>query len=60
MSRDDRDQRGGHRSRYWTSDANHADFARATRKAGRAKAKQALRNGREPEPIYPVEREYFD
>lgn len=60
MSRDYRDQRGGHPTKYFISDKNHAEFARQSRRAGRAKARQALRNGHEPAPKYPVETEYFD
>lgn len=60
MSRDDRDQRGGHRGGYFISNKHHAAFARYGRRAARARAKQALRQGREPEPTYPVEREYYD
>lgn len=60
MSRDYRDQRGGHRGGYYVSNKSHAEFARQCRRSARAKAKQALRRGHEPEPTYPVEREYYD
>lgn len=60
MSRDYRDQRGGHRSGYYVSDGHHAEFARQCRRSARAKAKQALRRGVEPEPIYPIERVWYD
>ena len=60
MSRDHRDQRGGHPTRYYISDKGHSEFARQSRRSARAKAKQALRRGREPEPRYPVETEYYD
>lgn len=60
MSRDYRDQRGGHRGGYYVSNKGHSEFARQCRRSARAKAKQELRHGREPEPTYPVEREYYD
>ena len=60
MSRDYRDQRGGHRGKYFISDKNHSKFAKQCRRSARAKAEQALRNGIEPEPKYPVEKEYYD
>lgn len=60
MSRDYRDQRGGHRGGYYISNKRHSEFARQCRRSARAKARQALRHGREPEPTYPVEREYYD
>lgn len=60
MSRDYRDQRGGHRSAFYISNKHHAEFARQSRRSARAKAKLALRRGQEPEPRYPVETEYFD
>lgn len=60
MSRDDRDQRGGHPSRYFITDKHHAKFAKHCRRSARARAKQALRNGIEPEPRYPIERVYYD
>lgn len=60
MSRDYRDQRGGHPTKYYISDEGHTEFARHCRRSARAKAKQALRRGYDPEPKYPVETEYFD
>ena len=60
MSRDYRDQRGGHPSAFYVSNKHHAEFARQSRRSARAKAKQALRKGQEPEPRYPVETEYYD
>lgn len=51
---------GGQRRKYWASEAGHAWFTRNCRRVARAKAKNDLRNGREPQPVYPVEREYFD
>lgn len=42
------------------SDKGHTEFARHCRRSARAKAKQALRNGHEPAPKYPVETEYYD
>lgn len=60
MSRDFRDQRGGHASPYWVDKDGHADHTRKCRRLGRRRAKEALRRGEEPEPKYPVETEYFD
>lgn len=60
MSRDYRDQRGGHKRKFPRSEEGRAEFTRRTRRAGRTKAKQALRNGCEPDPMYAVEREYYD
>lgn len=60
MSRDFRDQRGGHRGGYYISNKNHAEFTRQCRKSARAKAKQALRKGEEPQPRYAVETLYYD
>lgn len=60
MSRDYRDQRGGHKSRYMITADNHAEFARFGRKSARLRARRALRDGDEPEPRYPQERLYYD
>lgn len=62
VSRDYRDKRGGHtRGRYaCCAVAKHAEFTRECRRNGRHNAKQALRRGEEPEPMYPRERDYFD
>lgn len=60
MSRDDRDQRGGHRGGYFISNKQHAKFTRQCRRSARAKAKRALRQGHEPAPRYAVERGYYD
>lgn len=60
MSRDYRDQRGGHKRKFPRSVEGRAEFTRRTRRAGRTKAKQALRNGCEPDPMYAVEREHYD
>lgn len=51
---------GGNRHPYFTSESAHAWFTRNCRRVARAKARNDLRNGREPQPVYPVEREYFD
>ena len=61
MSRTYRDAKGGHTSsKYYCSNENVAKFKRYCRRAARNKAKQALRQGREPEPRYPVEKLYWD
>lgn len=61
MSRDYRDKRGGHYSgKFYIDDSNHAEFAKQCRRIARHKAKQSLREGEEPEPMYPIERVYFD
>lgn len=60
MSRDHRDQQGGHITKYWVSNANISDFKRQCRRSARYKAKQALRQGIEPSPQYPIETEYWD
>lgn len=60
MSRDFRDQRGGHRGHWAINSKNHAEFARQCRRSARAKAKHALRKGEEPEPRYAVETLYYD
>ena len=38
MSRDYRDQRGGHPTKYYISDKGHTEFARHCRRSARAKA----------------------
>lgn len=61
MSRDYRDKRGGHYSgKFMIREDGHAEFAKQCRRNGRHNAKQALRRGEEPEPMYPRERDYFD
>lgn len=60
MSRDYRDQRGGYQSKYWGPNSGIADFKRQCRRSARYKAKQALRQGHEPPPQYPIETEYWD
>lgn len=63
MSRTDKDipfRLGGQRRRYWITGKHHALFTRQGRRAARARVKAALRRGREPEPRYPIEREYYD
>jgi hypothetical protein len=46
--------------RYMTSCKGHAKFTKAIRKSVRAKAKTALRSGREPDPKDPKQHEYYD
>jgi hypothetical protein len=46
--------------KYCTSPIGHAKFTRQIRKAVRNKAKTAIRSGREPEPKYPKQTEYYD
>ena len=60
MSRSKKDKPGGHSNKYYISNKYIDRFKRNCRKAARAKAKNDLRNGREPAPIYPIEHEYFD
>lgn len=62
MSRDDRDQRGGHNrtSRFHVSEGGYSDFTRQGRKRVRAKAKRDLRRNGDPKPDYPVAHEYWD
>lgn len=55
-----RDKRWPFRVKYWVTGDNVAEFKRDCRKAARNKAKQDLRNEREPLPRYPIERAYFD
>lgn len=63
MSRDYRDKRGGHDSGRWFIKAG-SDWVkfkkRQCRKDARAKAKDDLRHGREPQPRYRIERVYLD
>lgn len=62
MSRDHRDQRGGHRTRWhWTAGSAFVKYTkRRARKSARQQAKADLCRGNEPAPIYPIEREYID
>ncbi|WCZ36045.1 hypothetical protein CHEID_02395 [Corynebacterium heidelbergense] len=60
MSRDYRDQRGGHRWIYPCKRKTATWFMRDCRRTGRRKAKQDLKHGREPQPIYPVERRWLE
>lgn len=63
MSRTHKDlpwELGGDQHKYATSPTNHSWFTRMIRRRARALAKSALRTGREPEPKYPVEHEYYD
>ena len=59
MSRTDKD-RGWASKWYCGSPKAWAKFYRSCRRIARAKAKDDLRNGREPAPRYPVEYAYFD
>lgn len=45
---------------YCGSPKAWAKFYRQTRRRARAKAKDDIRNGREPAPRYPIETAYFD
>lgn len=61
MSRDYRDKPGGHDNKYCGGSGDWIKFAKQhSRRSARAKAKQALREGHEPEPIYPIELQYID
>ncbi len=61
MSRTYRDAKGGHTSsKYGITHEGVSRFKRNCRRAARYKAKQTLRQGREPEPRYPVEKLYWD
>lgn len=51
---------GGQRRKYYISEKHHAQFTRDCRRRARAQASQAIRTGKEPEPRYPVEKEYYD
>jgi len=59
-SKDSNDGRENKRSQYWCSPKGHGAFTRWCRRVVRARAKQALRDGREPLPKDPKSREYFD
>ncbi len=63
MSRSKKDKRGGHTldlHKYPLYGMVPSKLKLWKRKEVRAKAKDALRNGREPDPIYPAQRDYFD
>ena len=61
MSGTYRDAKGGHTSsKYGITHEGVSKFKRYCRRTARNKAKQALRQGREPEPRYPVEKLYWD
>ena len=45
---------------YWCSCKGHSEFTKWCRRIVRAKAKQALREGREPLTKDPKSREYYD
>ena len=63
LSRDYRDRPGGHASGTWYR-ANGSNWVRymktQCRRIARHKAKNDLRNDREPQPRYPIERIYLD
>ena len=63
MSRTDKDlpwELGGQRHKYWIASTGHAAFKRQCHQQKRAQVRHDLSIGREPMPVYPVEREYFD
>ena len=64
MSHTDKDQpwrvTGIWTHRYWITPRGHGAWKRSISRRARSKAANALRNGREPEPRYSIEREYFD
>lgn len=60
MSRDYRDQSGGHPNKFYINNRGHSSFAKQCSRRARRKATQDLQRGQEPQPTYPVEREYFD
>lgn len=49
----------GYRKGYLTG-VSFKEFTRMARQRGRSRAKKDLIRGREPQPIYPVERLRFD
>ena len=51
---------GGKRTRYYISPKGHSAFKATIRRNVRAKERNAIARGAEPEPRYPVEKEYFD
>lgn len=64
MAHTDKDQpwrvTGVWRHRYWITSRGHAAWKRGLRRMARAKSTHDLRNNREPQPVYPIEREYWD
>jgi hypothetical protein len=46
--------------RYCVSPISHAEFTRSIRRRIRAKAKNEIRNGREPEAKSALQYEYYD
>ena len=63
MSRTDKDlpwRLGGDKHRYWIASTGHAAFKKQCQQQKRAQVRHDLSIGREPMPVYPVEREYFD
>lgn len=64
MAHTDKDQpwriTGVWRHRYWTSPRGHAKWKRGCRRISRAKARNDLIRGREPQPRYAVNFAYFD
>ena len=51
---------GGQRHKYAVGETHHAWFTRHCRRVARKLAKRALKKGEEPQPVYPVQRSYFD
>lgn len=62
MSKTDKDtpRDKARRTKWWISTKGFSAFARQCRRSARAKARQDMRNGREPQPRYRDEREYWD
>ena len=61
MSRTYRDAKGGHTSsKYFITHEGVSRFKRYCLRIARNKAKQALRQGEEPQQRYTVERLYWD
>lgn len=59
MSRDYRDKPGGHTNKTMVT-SSPTEFYKNCRRQARRQAKQALRQGIEPDPKYPIETEYWD
>jgi hypothetical protein len=57
-SRDGRDNKRNHS--YWVSCKNHSEFTKICRQTIRARAKQALREGKEPLHKDPIAYTYYD
>lgn len=62
LSRDYRDKRGGHRNQFMVGfkPGTVKKLRKDGHKHARRRAKQALGNQQEPDPIYPEETVYFD